>query len=142
MKKTRIIAITIATVMMMVMTTSVAWAGPLSGLVPKVDGDDVLVPDMVVEAIPGYDSEKPVYAAHDINGWLLSDVPDQIMEATEMVKTENGWVAKGMKGEIFHPAQIGEDGQPKWAKLERVYRNLDEFDFIDRSGTGPSIKIE
>lgn len=39
---------------------------------PVRDGDDVMVPHLLISAIPGFDEKKPVYAANDINGWLVS----------------------------------------------------------------------
>lgn len=114
-----------------------------SGLVPRTDGNDVLVPNMVIEAIPNYNPGEPVYAACDLNGWLQSpgEIPDQIMNATKMQKTEDGWVAQDMKGVVFHPTQV-QGGQPVPAKLEEVYIHIKEFDFIDWSGKGPSLKVE
>ena len=40
-------------------------------LYPVIDGYDVLVPDLLIQEIPNYDPQKPVYAATDINGWFV-----------------------------------------------------------------------
>lgn len=140
MKKVLFTAIAVMCAVFAFTTTSMAG---LEDLKPRTDGNDVIVPDMVIQAIPNYDPDKPVYAAHDINAWLTKeDIPEQIREATEMKKRDDGsWVAEDMKGEIFHPTQV-QDGEAVPAKLEDVYMNVEEFDFIDWSGAGPSLKVE
>jgi len=114
------------------------FAGPLY---PVADGYDVLVPHIVIEAIPGYDANKPVYAATDINGWFVRSgwATNERKNQTKMTREGDCWRAKGMKGARFHPVQLSEIGEPSWARLENVFP-LDS-PFIDNSGTGPCLKV-
>jgi hypothetical protein len=56
---------------------------------PTLDGDDVLVPNKLIEAIPDFDSSKPVYAACDKNGWFVRGpgiASENAKKATKMKK--------------------------------------------------------
>jgi len=111
-------------------------------LSPTVDGADVLVPDLLIKEIPGYDSTKPVYAATDINGWFVrgaSWATEERKKATQMTKEGDCWRAKGLKGIRFHPVQLDSNGKPAWAKIENLYP-LDSS-FVDNSGSGPCLRV-
>lgn len=93
----------------------------------KADGDDVLVPVMVIKAIPGFDPAKAVYTASDTNGWFVRGperVPAEVLEASKMAPTADGkyYKAAGMKGKRFQVVQLKDDKytteSPSWAKLE------------------------
>lgn len=112
-------------------------------LYPSVDGKDVLVPDLLIQAIPGFDPDKSVYAATDINGWFVRGskfTSKKVVEATQMQKEGDVWRAKGLRGRRFHPVQLDEDGKPQWAKIEEVYPI--ESEFVDNSGTGPCLLVK
>ena len=112
-----------------------------AALFPSVEGQDVLVPDRVIKAIPGYEAGKSVYAAHDVNGWFVrpgwSD--DQKKAESEMRQEGDMWRARGLKGQRFHPVQLDADGKPIWALLENVYP-LDS-PFINNKGPGPCLQV-
>lgn len=100
----------------------VVFAGALDA---TLDGNDVLVPDRVVKAIPGYDSSKSVYAANDANGWFIRGperVPAEVLSASEIKKEGDYWRAKEMKGKRFQIIQLKDNSytkkSPSWAKLE------------------------
>ena len=103
-------------------------------LFPKVDGDDVLVPQRVINAIPGYVYDQPVYAAHDANRWAPSNGEDQMVQEGEY------WRASGVAGYRFHPVQLNAEAKPVWSKIEVVYPL--EMEFVDTSGTGPCLLVK
>ena len=110
---------------------------------PTSDGNDVLVPDLLIKEIPNYDASMPVYAATDVNGWFSRGsgwATDERKKATQMIQEGNCWRAKGLKGTRFHPVQLDSNGDPKWAVIENLYP-LDS-EFIDNTGEGPSLKIK
>ena len=118
---------------------------------PVRDGNDVIVPKLLINAIPGFDHTKPVYAASNINGWLVSGKSNTNTEAlrlTTMKKEGSTWRAYGMAEKRFHPAQLINSDLPDpfignniaWAKIENVYKLSDSF--VDMSGSGPSIRVE
>lgn len=117
-------------------------------LYPMVDGNDVLVPDQLIQAIPGYSPEAVVYAATDINGWFVRGSKfnsAKVLAATTMSREGEGdgavWRAKGMKGRRFHPVQLDESGRPKWALIEEVYELASEF--VDTSNKeGPCLLVK
>lgn len=114
-------------------------------LYPRADGnDDVVVPDQLIQAIPGYDSKKPVYAATDVNGWFVRGskfTSVKTLEATQIKKEGDVWRAIGMRGKRFHPVQLGSDGKPQWALIEEVYPM--ESDFVDISNKeGPCLLVK
>jgi hypothetical protein len=108
---------------------------------PKLDGSDVLVPEEVIGNIPGFDRDQPVYAACNSNGWFVvkGKVTSSSKERSRMVKEGAYWRAYNMNCRRFHPVQLSEDGQPRWARLENIY-DLSE-PFIDTSGSGPCLKV-
>lgn len=113
-------------------------------LYPRAEGNDVLVPDQLIRAIPGFDPTRPVYAATDVNGWFVRGskfTSAKTMEATQMSLEEDGWRAKGLKGRRFHPVQLNADGAPKWALIEEVYELGSEF--VDTSNKeGPCLLVK
>ena len=122
-------------------------------LYPRADGnDDVVVPDQLIQAIPGYDSKKPVYAATDVNGWFVRGskfTSAKILDATKMAREGEGtnvfWRVKGLKAlskdRRFHPVQLDESGKPKWALIEEVYPL--ESEFVDTSNKeGPCLLVK
>jgi len=111
-------------------------------LSPAIDGADVLVPDLLIKEIPGYDATKPVYAATDVNGWFVRGstwATDERKKATQMTKEGDCWRAKGLKGIRFHPVQLNSNSKPAWARLENLYP-LDSS-FIDNSSSSPCLKL-
>lgn len=113
---------------------------------PQTEGADVLVPQILVDAIEGFTPDRPVYAATDANGWLVqgsSKANAAILARTEMKREGLFWRAKGMRGVRFHPAQLKNAALPKpftgnnisWAKIENVYANWNERSFVDSSGS-------
>lgn len=117
-------------------------------LYPRLEGNDVLVPDRLIKAIPGYSAETGVYVATDLNGWFVRGskfTSPEVLEATGMLR-EGGdgndvvWRAKGMKGRRFHPVQLDEAGKPKWALIEEVYPL--ESEFVDNKGSGPCLLVK
>jgi len=125
--------------------SATAWAG--GGIVyPTVQGNDVLIPDILIKAIPGFDPSKPVYAATDINGWLSRDGEKggkwgdkERLEMTRINMEDGVWVAKGLKGQRFHPAQKTDKGVA-WAKIEEVY-DLNA-PYVDMSKGTPCLKVK
>lgn len=108
---------------------------------PRKEGNDVLVPDVLIKQIPGFDPAKPVYSAHDINGWFVrGDWGRQHTEDSEMKQEGGVWRAKSLAGQRFHPVQLDDEGKPIWAKIENVYP-LDS-DFVDNSGPGPCLLLK
>jgi len=110
---------------------------------PKADENDVLVPQRVISAIPGFDAKQPVYAACDINGWFVRGetwATENNKKGTQMIQEGGNWRAPGLAGQRFHPVQLDKEGQPKWAKIENVYPLNSKF--IDTSGPGPCFKVE
>lgn len=112
-------------------------------LSPTADGNDVLVPDLLIREIPNYDSTKPVYAATDINGWFVRGsgwATEARKKATQMIQEGNCWRAKGLRGIRFHPVQLDDNKEPKWARIENLYP-LDS-PFVDNTGKGPCLKVK
>ena len=114
------------------------WAGTLY---PKAVGDDAVVPNLLIKAIPSLD-KSPVYAACDANGWLVNSaaVSDEIKKATQMSNNGDGWVAFGLVGHRFHPVQLDKEGKPKWAKIESVYPLNSKF--VDTSTGSPCLLVK
>lgn len=119
---------------------------------PQAEGADVLVPQILVDAIEGFAIDRPVYAATDDNGWLVlggSKANAAILARTEMKREGLFWRAKGMRGVRFHPAQLKNvtlanpftGSNVSWAKIENVYANWSERSFVDTSGSGPSLLV-
>lgn len=109
---------------------------------PVTDGDDVIVPDLLIKEIPSYDPKKPVFAATDVNGWFVRPgwATEDRKKETQMVKGDTGWRAKGLKGVRFHPVQLDAKGRPQWARIENLYP-LDSS-FVDNSNpNGPCLKV-
>jgi len=128
----------LAIVGLAVIFTTAGWAGVLQ---PRADGNNVLVPDMLVKAIPGFDATKPVYAACDVNRWFSGGaVTDNLKIATKMQKIGDNWVATGLTGYRFHPVQLGKDGKPKWAKVENLYPLNSAF--VDMSTGSPCLLVK
>jgi|GEM_PF-1757928 len=101
---------------------------------PTADGYDVIIPDALVQAIPGYDPSQPVYAACDLNGWFVRGnqwASEEMKERTRLRKKNGCWVAPGVKGARFDVVQLTSNGEPIWAKIELAFP-LDN-PFIDRS---------
>ncbi|MFH1427343.1 MAG: hypothetical protein ABIG60_02335 [Patescibacteria group bacterium] len=125
------------------MLAGAVFAGP--GAAPYVDGDDVLVPHIVIMAIPGFlqNPDQRVFAAYQLNGWYVGGIPE-IVDPGGMVREGAFWRAKGLKGLRFHPVQLDGSNPPKWAKLEYVYdlREGREPEFIDRTGDGPCLLVK
>jgi hypothetical protein len=118
---------------------------------PVRNGDDVLVPQLLINAIPMFDDQKTVYAANDINGWLVSGrkvANPEALRLTTMKKEGNNWRAYKMAGKRFHPAQLMNTDLPDpftptnvgWAKIENVYKLSDPF--VDLSGSGPCLLVK
>jgi hypothetical protein len=92
----------------------------------QLRGNDIFVPDEVIQTITNFDPKKPVYAACNLNGWLIDPmkVTKSILERTEMIKARDGsWCAKNMRGERFNAAQLKESGNYSykninWAQLQ------------------------
>jgi hypothetical protein len=120
-------------------------------LFPVADGNDVLVPHLLIEAIKGgFDQQKPVYAATDLNGWLRSGKQKATPEAlrlTTMVRDGSVWRARDMTEKRFHPAQLFDPAledpfylaNVAWAQIENVY-NLED-PFVDMSSGSPCLKV-
>jgi len=118
-------------------------------LYPRIDGNDVLVPDRLIKAIPGFSADKPVYAATDINGWFVRGeewATEEAKKDTLMIKQGDFWRARGLKGERFHPVQLNGNGEPKWAKIEKVYPLWNSKGvtkaFIDLSEGSPCLLVK
>jgi hypothetical protein len=120
-------------------------------LFPCVDGKDVLVPHLLITKIPDFDEKKPVYAAHDLNGWLVSGKGKANAEAlrlTQMTHEGNVWKARGMARERFHPAQLKNPtlnqpffgGNIGWAVIESLYKTDDPF--VDMSSGSPCLLVK
>jgi len=120
---------------------------------PRAEGNDVLVPHVLVEAIDNFNPNKPVYAATDANGWLVlgkSKANSAILDHTQMKREGNVWRATGMKNMRFHPAQLRDASlsnpfvstNVSWAKIENVYSNWSERWFVDTSGSGPCLLVK
>ena len=121
---------------------------------PFVDGSDVLLPHFLIEAIEEFDPNKPVYAASEKNGWLVSgasraNIATQVR--TEIKQEGYVWRVKDMKGARFHPAQIKNaalknpftQSNIAWARIESVYPNWSEKLFVDSSsGSGPCLLVK
>ncbi len=118
---------------------------------PQRDGNDVIVPQLLINAIPMFDDQRQVYAASEINGWLISGrqfTNPEALRLTTMKKEGNNWRAYNMAGKRFHPAQLINPNLPDpftsknigWAKIENVY-NLSE-PFVDLSGSGPCLLVK
>jgi hypothetical protein len=109
---------------------------------PKLNGADVLIPKEVIGAIPGFNPDKPVYAACDENGWfsIKGKITDTSKERTRMVNEGAYWRARNMANKRFHPVQLSTDGNPTWALLETVYKLTEPC--IDTSGSGPCFLIK
>ena len=114
-----------------------AFAGGVA-LFPKIDGNDVLVPNRLIQKIPGFSPDKPVYAACDINHWFQQAAADP--SVTQMRREGDWWRARGLAGQRFHPVQLDGKGKPIWAKIELVYP-LDSK-FVDVSGPGPCLLLQ
>ena len=117
---------------------------------PVRDGKDIIVPSLLINAIHGFDHKKPVYAANDINGWLVSGkrkANAETLRLTTMKNEGSTWKAYGMAGKRFHPAQLINPDLPDpfrgnniaWAKIENIY-DLSET-FVDMSGSGPCLLV-
>lgn len=132
----------------MLFCASVATAGSLT---PKADGNgNVIVPDLLIQQIPNFSADKPVYAATHINGWLVREgkwSSDKRLQATKMKQNEDGdWVAEDMAGTRFIPAQMGSDG-PNFAKIENLYPLDSDFIAYDneedrQNKEDPSLLVE
>jgi hypothetical protein len=120
---------------------------------PEAEGNDVLVPHILIEAIEGFNPSLPVYAASDNNGWLVlgkSRANAAALARTEMKREGLAWRAKGMRSVRFHPAQLKNLSLPNpftgsnilWAKIENVYFNWSERWFVDTSGSGPCLLVK
>jgi len=118
---------------------------------PKRDGTDVLVPDLLVRAIPRYDKDKPVYAATDLNGWLVSGrskASDEALRLTRMTREGHVWRARSMVGKRFHPSQLYDVRLDEpftarnvaWARIESVY--LLSAEFVDTSSGSPCLLLK
>ena len=106
---------------------------------------------MLVEAIKGgFDQQKPVYAATDLNGWLIRGKQKATVEAlklTAMVRKGSVWKARDMAEKRFHPVQLYDPGlrdpftlhNIAWAEIEKVY-DLDD-PFVDMSSGSPCLKV-
>lgn len=117
------------------------------------DGNDTLVADRIVKAIPNFDSSKPVYACYNGNGWCGANPAlgtSEMLKGTQMVQKGEYWVAKGMAGERFHPSQLAvtkpEDVKDVtkdilWAKLERV-TPVRSTSWVDWSEGSPCILVK
>lgn len=101
-------------------------AAGADSLVQKA-GSDVLVSQEIVNLIPGFDAKSPVYAASDVNGWLVrgkSFASASNLDKTAMVKEGDYYRAKGMAGKRFHPAQVAGEtnfssaSNVRWAQVE------------------------
>ncbi len=143
----RIITIVSILAVLSVFTVTSAIAG---ALFPRSEGNDVIVPDLVIQQIPDFDPDQPVYAACDINGWLVRDgkwASQERLDMTEMKQDSDGnWIAKGLRGAPFHPAQI-RGGEPQWAKIEDIYPLDKEFVSYDnetdkRNMENPSLRVD
>lgn len=77
--------------------------------VPQRDGNDVLVPLIILQAIPDFDETKTVYAATSKNNWLNISNPENksdILETSILKREGNVWRAIGLAGTRFHPLQL------------------------------------
>ena len=117
---------------------------------PVRDKKDVIVPSLLINAIPGFDHNKPVYAASNINGWLVSGknkANTETLQLTTMKNEGGNWKAYGMAEKRFHPAQLINPDLPNpfignniaWAKIENVYELSEPF--VDMSGSGPCLLV-
>lgn len=134
---------------LLILMVTIAVAAEDVALYPRVDGNDVLVPDRLIRAIPGFSPDKPVYAATDVNGWFVRGdewATEDSKKDTLMQKEGGYWRARGLKGERFHPVQLGSNGEPKWAKIEKVYplwnKKGDTKPFIDMSEGEPCLLVK
>lgn len=109
---------------------------------PVTDGNDVIVPNLLIKEIPNYDTTKPVYAATDVNGWFVRPgwATEDRKKETQLIKEDSGWRAKGLKGVRFHPVQLDSKGRPEWARIENLYPM--DSSFVDNSNPkGPCLKV-
>ncbi len=102
-------------------------------LVPTVEGNDVILPDMLIQTVPGA-TDTNVYArAHDrINPWV------------QMTKEDQNWRAPGVAGEDFS-VYVGDpmgDYKPhtNFAKVEYLWYTRSEF--IKLRGNSPCLNVQ
>jgi len=127
--------------------------------VPKREGNDVLVPLIILQAIPDFNKTKTVYAATYKNNWLNISNPEaqsDFLESSILKREGNVWRAIGLAGTRFHPVQLKnpnlktnkfKPGNLSWLRIEdlpRVYGvTWERFsrEFIDSNPPGPCFLI-
>lgn len=125
-------------------------------LYPRLDGDDVLVPQFLIENIERndnnisyvFDPKKPVYSAYDFNGWLiLGKSAKSKLKHSEITKEGQFWRARNLKNKRFHPVQVinttleNPYTEPNiaWAKIEHYGAGYSSLPFVDISEGSPCL---
>jgi len=112
---------------------------PSATVQPKIDGNDVLVPLIVLLTIPGFDPAKDVYIACDENGWLSWARPNKKSQQSYIMEREaNGswWRAKDFSGIPFLPCQLKQQNLKEmfsienisWARLHDLRKDFNPWD--------------
>lgn len=127
--------------------------------VPQREGNDVLMPLIILQAIPGFDETKNVYVATYNNNWLNItnlEIQSDVLEASILKREGNVWRVMGLAGTRFHPVQLKNSNlttnmfKPdnlSWLRIEdlpRVYGvtwNKFSTEFIDPNPPGPCFLI-
>lgn len=109
-------------------------------LVPRRDGRDVLIPLVILQTIPHFDPNRPVYAATYANNWLRTDGVGHEIEASEstIIKREGDeWRAIGLAGTRFHPLQLYDQTlQNKFIEKNKAYLPIEYLENIYGSSWG------
>jgi len=123
---------------------------------PKLDGNDVLVPNFLIENIEKhrghvdyvYDQGKAVYSAYDFNGWLVSgNSARNKLKYSTLTKEGEYWRAKDLKNKRFHPVQIIDEtlqdpffeANIAWALIENYGGSWSKLSFVDTSEGSPCL---
>lgn len=77
--------------------------------VPRREGNDVLIPLVILQTIPGFNENQPIYVATHRNKWLRSagaQREDEIIKSSVLKREGDEWRAVDLAGTRFHPLQL------------------------------------
>ncbi len=117
--------------MFFVLAGSFAYATGSAVKVPTVSGNDVLIPQALIDTVAkGVKTPNIVAVMHDA------------IQGHEVPMTFDGtnWVAPGARGADFHPALKTADGTYVWAKIEDVWSTGSEF--VKWRKAGPCLNLK
>ena len=127
--------------------------------VPSRDENDILIPLIILQSIPGFDENITVYAATYKNNWLNIPNPEnetEVIKASIMEREGNEWRAINLAGSRFQPVQLINSNLSKnkfkpsnisWPLIEDLHKVYGDTwkkfskEFLDPNLPGPCFLI-